>query len=133
MRVRMYLCVCVCSCYDRLFLMYFCLSRVPSINFSALFLLETLMWSRPSDTGTLPCPRAGHSCVSIDSTAYFFGGADVDGQVFNDVYSLDTGVLCVCACVASTFLSPVCGRMCCREIRLLFESHNEPNEPICGS
>ncbi|MES1922466.1 hypothetical protein MHBO_003984, partial [Bonamia ostreae] len=58
-----------------------------------LFDIEMGKWTRPSDAGYLPQARAGHSCVTMSNIAYFFGGADGDSHVFNDVYSLDTAFL----------------------------------------
>merc|ERR1712228_1080539 len=55
--------------------------------------VETMTWIRPSDTGMLPEPRAGHSCcVTKDNVVYICGGGDSENdQLFNDLYQLDTG------------------------------------------
>ncbi len=52
--------------------------------------LESHTWSRPSDSGILPIPRAGHACEAIGNRLYFFGGGDIEGNVFNDLHVLDT-------------------------------------------
>ncbi|ETO20702.1 hypothetical protein RFI_16512 [Reticulomyxa filosa] len=60
-----------------------------------MFDMDTYTWSRPSDTGAVPCPRAGHSCVvSADNVVRIFGGGDVERELFNDFYVLDTGYFC---------------------------------------
>jgi N-acetylneuraminic acid mutarotase len=46
-------------------------------------------WARPSDTGTIPVPRAGHTVALVGPRLYVFGGGDAD-DVFNDMHVLDT-------------------------------------------
>ncbi len=52
-----------------------------------------MTWIRPSDTGMLPEPRAGHSCcVTKNNVVYICGGGDSENdKLFNDLYQLDTG------------------------------------------
>jgi hypothetical protein len=57
-----------------------------------MFDMASLQWSRPSDTGTVPIPRAGHTACSVGSRIYTFGGGDCD-NIFNDLHSLDTAYL----------------------------------------
>ena len=54
-----------------------------------LFNTETCAWSRPSDTGAVPIPRAGHTSSVIGSRIYTFAGGDAE-DVFNDLHLLDT-------------------------------------------
>ena len=54
-----------------------------------LFNSDTGVWSRPSDTGTVPIPRAGHTSNVIGSRIYTFAGGDAE-DVFNDLHLLDT-------------------------------------------
>jgi hypothetical protein len=54
-----------------------------------LFSTDTGVWSRPSDTGTVPIPRAGHTSAVIGSRIYTFAGGDAE-DVFNDLHLLDT-------------------------------------------
>ncbi|MCJ1296791.1 hypothetical protein MMC34_008358, partial [Xylographa carneopallida] len=54
-----------------------------------LFNSHTGVWSRPSDTGTVPIPRAGHTSTVIGSRIYTFAGGDAE-DVFNDLHLLDT-------------------------------------------
>merc|ERR1719445_1921522 len=55
--------------------------------------VEAMTWIRPSDTGMIPEPRAGHSCcVTKNNGVYICGGGDSeDDKLFNDLYQLDTG------------------------------------------
>jgi hypothetical protein len=57
-----------------------------------MLITETSSWSRPADTGTVPVPRAGHSCCAIGPRLYTFGGGDSE-EVFNDLHVLDTGTI----------------------------------------
>ena len=54
-----------------------------------LFNSDSGVWSRPSDTGTVPIPRAGHTSTVIGSRIYTFAGGDAE-DVFNDLHLLDT-------------------------------------------
>jgi len=50
---------------------------------------STQSWSRPSDTGNIPVPRAGTSVATIGNKLLFYGGGD-QNQNFQDIYILDT-------------------------------------------
>merc|ERR1712130_286533 len=54
--------------------------------------VDSMCWIRPSDTGMVPPPRAGHSCcVTKDNVVYIMGGGDSENdKLFNDLYQLDT-------------------------------------------
>ena len=52
--------------------------------------LSCMAWSRPSDTGVMPSPRAGHAAASVGTFIAIFGGASPDGTGFNDLHLLDT-------------------------------------------
>ena len=55
-----------------------------------VFNADTSVWSRPSDTGDLPIPRAGHSSSVIGGNRIVvFAGGDAE-DVFNDLHLLDT-------------------------------------------
>lgn len=62
---------------------------------------ETMVWSRPSDAGRLPCARAGHACCALHGqrALTFFGGADMEGTLFSDLHVLELGPPC---CLAHT-------------------------------
>eukprot|EP00475_Leptophrys_vorax_P027820 TRINITY_DN3974_c0_g1_i2.p1 TRINITY_DN3974_c0_g1~~TRINITY_DN3974_c0_g1_i2.p1 ORF type:complete len:590 (-),score=125.46 TRINITY_DN3974_c0_g1_i2:188-1957(-) len=47
-------------------------------------------WSRPRDSGIVPVPRAGHAFNAVGSKIYVFGGANCEGEMFNDLHVLDT-------------------------------------------
>lgn len=55
--------------------------------------IATASWSRPSDTGTLPAPRTGHASCLYNDRLFVFGGADIDGNIFNDLHDLDCAFL----------------------------------------
>jgi len=46
-------------------------------------------WSRPADTGDVPCARTGHSMNAVKSRIFVFGGCDSSGIMYNDLYLLD--------------------------------------------
>jgi len=48
-----------------------------------------LSWSRPSDTGNVPTPRAGTSIATIADKLLFYGGGD-ESRSFKDIFVLDT-------------------------------------------
>lgn len=54
-----------------------------------IFDLSSSSWYRPSDTGSVPVPRAGHSCCAIGSRLYIYGGSNIEGDIFNDLHTLD--------------------------------------------
>lgn len=66
--------------------------RNKAFNDLHLFSVDTLAWSRPSDTGDLPVPRAGHSCTMVGTRLFAFAGGD-DQTFFNDLHVLDTAFL----------------------------------------
>jgi len=51
--------------------------------------VERGQWSRPADTGDVPCARTGHSMNAIKSRIFVFGGCDSSGVMYNDLYLLD--------------------------------------------
>ena len=51
-----------------------------------------MVWSRPSDSGTVPVPRAGLASCVVGSRLFVFGGGDSE-EVFNDLHVLDTAFL----------------------------------------
>jgi len=51
--------------------------------------MNRLTWSRPADTGNVPCPRTGHSMDATNGIIHVFGGCDSQGQMYNDLYMLD--------------------------------------------
>jgi hypothetical protein len=59
--------------------------------FNDLHLLdvESKVWARPSDSGALPGPRAGHSCTAVGPRLFIFGGGN-SAHLVNDLYMLDT-------------------------------------------
>ena len=57
-----------------------------------VFNFDTMVWSRPADTGTVPTPRAGHTANVIQSKIYVFAGGDSE-HVYNDLHILDTAFL----------------------------------------
>ncbi|ETO07418.1 hypothetical protein RFI_29975, partial [Reticulomyxa filosa] len=62
------------------------------LNDLHMFDTLTYTWSRPKDTGAVPSARAGHSCVvTTKDFVHVIGGGDVDKELFNDHYLLDTG------------------------------------------
>jgi len=50
--------------------------------------LDTLMWSSPQMTGTIPSAREGHSAVLVGSDLFVFAGANGE-EWFNDLHILD--------------------------------------------
>ena len=57
-----------------------------------MFDSESMSWTRPSDSGVVPIPRAGHTCNIIRNKLFVFGGGDED-VIFNDMHVLDTAFL----------------------------------------
>lgn len=57
-----------------------------------MFDVETSSWSRPSDAGTVPSPRAGHTANTIGSKMFLFGGGNAQ-DTWNDLHTLDTTFL----------------------------------------
>ncbi|XP_014247385.1 kelch domain-containing protein 3 [Cimex lectularius] len=54
------------------------------------FNTETLKWSTPTVTGTIPCSRDGHSACIINNSMYIFGGYEEEFERYSqDVYALD--------------------------------------------
>jgi len=51
--------------------------------------VERGQWSRPADTGDVPCARTGHSMNAVKSRIFVFGGCDSSGMMYNDLYLLD--------------------------------------------
>jgi len=51
--------------------------------------VEKSQWSRPADTGDVPCARTGHSMNTVKSLIFVFGGCDSSGMMYNDLYLLD--------------------------------------------
>ena len=50
--------------------------------------VETMTWIRPSDTGMLPEPRAGHSCcVTKNNVVYICGGGDLKMINYSMIYT----------------------------------------------
>jgi hypothetical protein len=62
-----------------------------TLNDLHVFNFDTLVWSRPADTGTVPSPRAGHTANLVGTKIYTFGGHDE--EPFNDLHTLDTAFL----------------------------------------
>eukprot|EP00497_Spongosphaera_streptacantha_P002256 TRINITY_DN2861_c0_g1_i1.p1 TRINITY_DN2861_c0_g1~~TRINITY_DN2861_c0_g1_i1.p1 ORF type:complete len:91 (+),score=10.42 TRINITY_DN2861_c0_g1_i1:92-364(+) len=70
-----------------------------SYNDLHTFDLEDLTWSRPSDSGTLPSPRAGCSACMMDNQLCIMGGGDIS-TIFSDMHILDTSFLTVSSAAA---------------------------------
>jgi Rab9 effector protein with kelch motifs len=47
-----------------------------------------MIWSSPCVTGTVPCPRAGHSVSLYNGKLIFFGGGD-GRRIFKDLFLFD--------------------------------------------
>ena len=71
-----------------------------------IFDTEKCTWRRGSDTGSVPQSRAGHSCCVIDERLFIFGGANAEGEVFNDFSVLDATFFAL-ASAKSECTSPV--------------------------
>ena len=56
-------------------------------------ILDSSMWSKPIISGDVPEARAGHSMTLIGTKLYVFGGNGDNGVYFNDVTSLDLGLV----------------------------------------
>ena len=52
--------------------------------------IATWTWSRPSDTGAVPRPRAGAAAAALGCFMVMFGGATPDSTCFQDLSVLDT-------------------------------------------
>jgi N-acetylneuraminic acid mutarotase len=51
--------------------------------------LDTFKWTEVNATGTMPEPRAGHSCVFYQDALYVFGGKDEENNKLSDFWSFN--------------------------------------------
>ena len=49
-----------------------------------------MTWNKPQCIGRGPAPRYGHGCCVMDTRMYVFGGKGEAGQLFNDLWELET-------------------------------------------
>ncbi|MES1914732.1 MAG: hypothetical protein MHM6MM_006777, partial [Cercozoa sp. M6MM] len=60
-----------------------------------LLSLDTMMWSRPSDSGIVPQPRGGCAATLLGARMFLYGGCNSDDQVLRDLHTLDMSFLTV--------------------------------------
>ena len=60
--------------------------------FNDVFIFSTklMSWTKIKTSGQQPLARAGHSAVIHAEKIIIFGGANSEGEIYEDMYSLDT-------------------------------------------
>lgn len=77
----------------------------------------TMTWTRPSDAGSVPPPRVGHAATCVGQSLLLFGGVDMQGNPFSDLFVLETGAP-VCALARARWL-------CCGPHRRCLHCHRQ--------
>jgi hypothetical protein len=82
-------------------------------------LAETLVWMRPTTSGTPPSPRDSHTFSSWKNKIIVIGGEDGHDYYLSDVHILDTGInlsypfllFISMICDDLTWLDPILGKI----------------------